>query len=232
MSDGSVAGRRPGRPANPEIRSRRKEEILDAAAKLFAESGYSHMTTQALADELGVGKGTIYRYFPTKRDLFLAAADRMMGQLTATVDGAVASVEDPVEQMRCGIRSYLAFFAQRPEAVELLIQERAYFRDRKKPTYFEYRDANRGRWAEHIERLMRQGRVRSLPADRVMDVMGDLLYGTMFTNYFVGQRQPPAEQAADLFDVAFCGILSDSERQRLRTNGINREPSGDEHDGA
>lgn len=232
MPDGIVAGRKPGRPPNPEIRSRREEEILDAAAKLFAEHGYSEMATQALADELGVGKGTVYRYFPTKRDLFLAAVDRMMSQLTANVDDAVAAVEDPVEQMRSGIRSYLAFFAQRPEAVELLIQERAHFRDRKKPTYFEYRDANRGRWAELVERLMRQGRIRTMPVDRVMDVMGDLLYGTMFTNYFVGQRRPPAEQAADLFDVAFCGILSDSERQRLRSNGTDGEPSGAEHDRA
>ena len=232
MSDGIVAGRRPGRPPNPEIRSRREEEILDAAAKLFAEHGYSDMATQALADELGVGKGTIYRYFPTKRDLFLAAVDRMMSQLTASVDHAVASVEDPFEQMHWGIRSYLAFFAQRPEAVELLIQERAHFRDRKKPTYFEYRDANRDRWAELIERLMRQGRIRTMPVDRLMDVIGDLLYGTMFTNYFVGQRRPPAEQAADLFDVAFCGILSDSERQRLRNNGTSRAPSGAEHDRA
>ena len=33
--------------------------------------------TQALADRLGVGKGTIYRHFPSKRALFLAAADRV-----------------------------------------------------------------------------------------------------------------------------------------------------------
>lgn len=232
MPDGTVAGRRPGRPPNPAIRTRREEEILDAAAKLFAEHGYSDMATQALADELGIGKGTIYRYFPTKRDLFLAAVDRMMRQLTARVDEATQRVEDPIEQMRGGIESYLSFFAERPEVVELLIQERAHFRDRKKPTYFEYREANRGRWAELTERVMHEGRIRNMPVDRIMDVIGDLLYGTMFTNYFVGQRRPPAEQAADLFEVAFYGILSDSERQRLRSNGTSREPSGAEHDRA
>jgi hypothetical protein len=40
--------------------------------------------------------------------------------------------------------AYLDFFAEQPGFVELLIQERAHFRDRKRPTYFEHRDANVG----------------------------------------------------------------------------------------
>jgi hypothetical protein len=44
--------------------------------------------------------------------------------------------------------------------------------------------------------------------------MGDLLYGTIFTNYFAGPRQSPEAQAQDILDVVFGGLLSDSERQR------------------
>jgi len=50
-----------------DIKIRREEEILEAAAIFFAECGYSEADTQTLADRLGVGKGTIYRYFPSKR---------------------------------------------------------------------------------------------------------------------------------------------------------------------
>lgn len=223
MSDGTAAARKPGRPPNPEIRNRREEEILDAAAKLFAHYGYSDMTTQVLADTLGVGKGTIYRYFPTKRALFLAAADRMMRELTARVDLAIADLPEPIDQMRRAIETYLAYFVERPEVAELLIQERAHFKDRKKPTYFEYRDASRGRWKEAFADLIRQGRVRDVPTERITEVIGDLLYGTMFTNYFVGPRGSPGQQAADLLDVAFFGILSDAERQRLRSQGVEHD---------
>src|SRR5213082_375345 len=59
----------------------RREEILDAATELFAEHGFSDAVTQLLADKLGVGKGTIYRHFPSKRALFLAAADRVMRKM-------------------------------------------------------------------------------------------------------------------------------------------------------
>src|SRR5262249_57454593 len=65
--------KKPGRPQDPARRERRREEILEAAARLFAEHGYSETDTQGLADLLQVGKGTLYRYFRTKRELFLAA---------------------------------------------------------------------------------------------------------------------------------------------------------------
>jgi hypothetical protein len=42
------------------------------------------------------------------------------------------------------------------------------------------------------------------------------MYGTMFTNYFAGRRQPPHEQAQDILDIALNGMLSDAERQRQR----------------
>ncbi len=50
--------------------------------------------------------------------------------------------------------------------------------------------------------------------ERILDVIGDLMYGTMFTNYFAGRNRSPEDQAADILDIAFHGILSDSERSR------------------
>ena len=64
---------------------RRQEEILDVAARVFAERGFPGTDVQEIADELEVGKGTIYRYFPTKRKLFLAAVDRAMRRLREEV---------------------------------------------------------------------------------------------------------------------------------------------------
>src|SRR6185369_2200900 len=107
-----------------------------------ARRGYQHTEVQLVADELGLGKGTIYLYFPSKEQLFLAAVDRGMRRLCAAVGEAMDRVEDPLGKLATLIRSYLQFFKDRPEHVELLMQERAEFRDRKKPTYFEHREAN------------------------------------------------------------------------------------------
>ncbi len=192
----------------------RREEILRVAADLFAKHGYAGTDTQLLADELGVGKGTLYRYFPSKEDLFLATVDRVMREMRRMIDQSIEPIADPLEQISVAIRTYLTFFAEHPEYVELLMQERAQFKDRKKPTYFEYREANIERWRERYRILIAQGRIRDMPVTRITDVIGDLVYGTMFTNYFTGPRKPPEAQARDILDVVFHGILSESERKQ------------------
>lgn len=209
----TAATKGPGRPVDQELWERRQTEILNAAALLFAEHGYADTDTQTLADRLQVAKGTIYRYFPSKRDLFLAAVDRGMRRLREHVDVEIAGVSDPLDRVARAVRAYLAFFADHPQYVELLIQERAQFKDRKKPTYFEHRDANAERWHELFRGLIAEGRVRGVPVEEMTGVISDLLYGTMFTNYFTGQRRPPEAQAQGILNIVFHGILSDPERQ-------------------
>ncbi len=196
----------------------RKEEILRTATELFAEHGFSDAITQALADRLQVGKGTIYRHFPSKRDLFLAAADRVMRKLQEEIQASIAGVEDGLEQVARGITAFLSFFSAHPEYVELLIQERAQFRDRKRPTYFEHRQVNVQRWRKLYQGLIDDGRIREIPVERITDVIGNLIYGTMFTNYFAGQAKPVEQQAMDILDVVFRGILTEPEKARIEAS--------------
>jgi len=210
--------KRPRRAGDEALWASRQEEILEAAAKLFAEHGYADTDTQLLADELGVGKGTLYRYFPSKRELFLASADRVMRNLIIQVDGSMTGIDDPLDQIAAATRAYLGFFADHPEFVELLMQERAQFKDRKKPTYFEHREANAERWRLRYRQLIAAGRLREMPVDRIRDVFSQLLYGTIFTNYFTGQQKTPEAQAEDILDVVFRGILSETERRRSDEN--------------
>jgi AcrR family transcriptional regulator len=203
-------------PSN-DIKTRREEEILEAAAIFFAECGYSQADTQTLADRLGVGKGTIYRYFPSKQELFLAAVDRLMSQLHEAINKAISGeFRDPIDRILHSMNAYLKFFSDRPELVELLIQERAYFKDRTKPTFIEHRDRFVQEWRSEFLKMIDQGRVREMPFEKFNDVMSDLLYGTMFTNYFARRNRPTAEQAKDIYDFALYGILSDSEREKRR----------------
>jgi AcrR family transcriptional regulator len=217
----STAAKKLQRPAHDVLCAQRREQILEIAAKLFAEHGYANADTQLLAEKLGVGKGTIYRYFPSKEEVFFAAADRAMRLLHERVDTSVRGIEDPLDRIATAIHAYLAFFADHPEFVELLMQERAQFKDRSKPTYFQHREARVHHWRELYRTLIAEGRVRDMPVERITDVMSDLVYGTMFTNYFTGQRKPFDAQARDILDVVFHGILSDAERQK-RTDAMTR----------
>ena len=213
----TLASSDPGASAGPpgNDASARREEILDAATDLFAEFGYSDAVTKDLAEKLQVGKGTIYRYFPSKRDLFLAAADRVMRRLRVHIDQSIAGVVDPIERIESGLRAFLGFFACHPKFVELLILERALFKDRSEPTYFVHRERNKLRWHDLYRVLIADGRLRDMPVERISNVIMDLAYGTIFTNYFSGRCRSPEEQAREILDVVFHGILGESERRRL-----------------
>ncbi len=200
-------------PAVPQHKpDGRRESILVAATSLFSEHGFNDADTQALAERLGVGKGTLYRCFASKRELFLAAVDRAIRQLHEQVRLSMDGVDDLLERVVRSVRAYLKFFAEHPEYVELLIQERALFKDRKTPTYFEYRDRQADLWRGLYAGLIAAGRVRPMPVDRIRDVFSQVLYGTVFTNYFAGPQKTPESQAEEIIDIVFRGILSDAER--------------------
>ena len=63
-----------------------KEKILLAALKLFAKDGYEGVSVSAIAGELGITKGALYKHYKSKRDIFdavLAAAARRYADYTA-----------------------------------------------------------------------------------------------------------------------------------------------------
>lgn len=49
----------------------RKQEILDCAKRLFAERGFENAQIADICDELHIARGTVYRYFDNKEDLFI-----------------------------------------------------------------------------------------------------------------------------------------------------------------
>jgi AcrR family transcriptional regulator len=211
-----LAAKKPGRPPVPEHCARRREEILDAAVKLFAQHGYSDTDMQILADTVQVGKGTLYRYFPSKRDLFLAGTDQIMRKLRQHIDATITGIDDALDRIGAAIRAFLGFFNHHPEYVELLIQERANFKDRTKPTYYQHREVNVKRWQALYRSLIAEGRVRDMPVERITDVMSDLIYGTLFNNYFAGRSMSVEAQVQDILDIVFRGILTSSEQQKLK----------------
>lgn len=62
---------------------RQRRQIMDAAARIFAEKGFSAATTKEIAEAADIGESTIYNYFGGKRDLFLAVASLQSEALDA-----------------------------------------------------------------------------------------------------------------------------------------------------
>jgi AcrR family transcriptional regulator len=68
---------------------RRIEQVLDAAAELFAEVGYEGATTNAIAARAGTAIGSLYQFFPDKEAILQALAARYLEQLRALHDAVL-----------------------------------------------------------------------------------------------------------------------------------------------
>lgn len=200
----------PGRPKDDQLAARRRSQIIQHAIDEFARNGYANADLDVIAASAGCSKGTLYNYFTSKSDLFGASVDYVM-QMVVEAAG-VGDEGDPLEQLEKLVHAFLSHFAAHPEHVELLVQERSDFRDREEPSYDRYRAASRQRWKRRFEQLMNDGRMRRMPAEQAINILGDLLYGTIFLNHFRRRRIKPQQQAAEVLDVLFRGFLTDSER--------------------
>jgi TetR/AcrR family transcriptional regulator, cholesterol catabolism regulator len=74
------------RARNEEDKLERRQAILDAGLELWNETSYADFTMSAVAEKAGLVKGTLYLYFETKEQLFLALVSDMMADYFDEVD--------------------------------------------------------------------------------------------------------------------------------------------------
>jgi AcrR family transcriptional regulator len=77
----------------------RREEIIQIAFRQFAEGGYRGTSTEDIAREAGISQPYLFRLFKTKRELFLACAEKCYGDVGRVFAEAAQGAEDPLEAM-------------------------------------------------------------------------------------------------------------------------------------
>ena len=198
---------RRGRPRVEGLVERRREEILAVATKVFAQRGLPGTDVQEIADLCDVGKGTVYRYFPSKDELFLATVRRVMDQMADSLRLLFHEDHDPIERLRLLIDRFLTFFDDNPDYVEVLALERAEFRDRGRLTFFEYRDALHAEWKSFHDDLEATGLLRHPEMKPEDNVVSELMYGTILLSQFSGRLAPAEQRRELLIDTLMHGML-------------------------
>src|SRR6187455_716503 len=98
----------------------RSEQILEAAARLFHKRHYHEVRMDDVAADAGVAKGTIYRYFRDKEDLYLALILASMNRFIAEITPMMADPEPADRRLRAYIRRSLAFCERYPYFMDLV----------------------------------------------------------------------------------------------------------------
>jgi AcrR family transcriptional regulator len=96
------------------------ERMLDAAARLFGTQRFHEVRMDDIAAQAEVGKGTLYRYFSDKEELFLALVERSSQQLMTYLLAEVERADGPRAKLEAVAASIVEFFDERPHLFDLI----------------------------------------------------------------------------------------------------------------
>lgn len=85
------------------------EQLLDVAAKVFAEKGFDAARLEDIAAELGVLQGSLYYHVASKADLLLLIQERRFRAIKARMEGIAASHLAPRAKLSVALREHLRF---------------------------------------------------------------------------------------------------------------------------
>ena len=101
----------------------RKQQLLDAAARLFAERGYAETRIVDICREAGVAKGLFYWYFDTKEAVFRDLAADLRHRLRRAQAAAMDPQADPLVQIRQGSEASVRFMTEHARSFSLMAVE-------------------------------------------------------------------------------------------------------------
>jgi AcrR family transcriptional regulator len=100
-----------GIPITEEEQLRRRREIFNASVHLFLSKGFSETSMREIAAAAGVGKSTLYDYFPSKDHVLLSYVEEELQALTGTLQAIAAQETTAQERLQHMVFTYMEYLA-------------------------------------------------------------------------------------------------------------------------
>jgi TetR/AcrR family transcriptional regulator, cholesterol catabolism regulator len=201
---------------------RRAPEIIEAAARVFAQHGFHGATTQDIADVLGIRQASLYYYFPSKEGaLELVCLQGVAGYFE--VAKAIASAPGTAaEKLSRLIKSHLAPLTDRSDFVRVFLNERQHLPGESRRRI--------GKWSRGVERVfedvvkegVRRGEFRA-DLDTRLTVLAILGMANAAANWYRHE-----EVAIERISGEFARLVVDGvkKRRKPRSRGRRAPRSG------
>ncbi len=99
----------------------RKDRIMDAALRIFAEKSFPEATISEISKEAGVSEATIYEYFGTKEDLLFAIPEKISNDTFEESEAVLPYIKDVEGRMRAILFGYIQLYQDNPHYSALVL---------------------------------------------------------------------------------------------------------------
>ena len=186
----------------------RRQDILEAALKVFAVNGYNGSTTAEIARSAGVAEGTIFRHFTTKKELLIAVLEPKVLEGLIQLDKEHRE-DTPTEFFRWFLNNRLALFKENDSLIRLMFAEAQYHSEVKEALFKGIIGQGISIIRPWFEKGVDRGEFRDLPFLSTMrSFMGMVMFYGLFGNVFLGvSSEETSKEAADhMLDLFLHGL--------------------------
>ncbi|MFZ1992036.1 MAG: TetR/AcrR family transcriptional regulator [Alphaproteobacteria bacterium] len=190
-----------GRELEPQWRAKRRDKILASASRLFCRTAYEAVQMDDVAAAAGVGKATLYRYFPSKDQLYLEVCTEAFARLEENL--RAAEHLPPAKALASMITALIDVLAEQIASLQLLSGERSPIAERWRVLYRRERrtiiEALRKVLAAGIE----TGEFRALDLEAAPRLLLGMVRGGLAMSEGLGR----AELTTAMLDLVFKGTM-------------------------
>ena len=206
-------------------REQRVSDILHAARDMFCKKGFDATVVSEIADHLGVAEGTVFKYFPTKRDLMHRVLENWYEELFGDYARDLAGVKGARARLRMLVWRHLRSLKEYPALCRLMFRE---VRSERDYHGSEVHAMNR-RYTQLLVGAIEEGVASGEFRDEVpVSLLRDLVYGGIehhAWNYLCGRGSLDVDETADRIVALVCdGIVApradDLSRQTQRLSKL------------
>ncbi len=205
---------KPGRRRARLPRGERVAAIMSVAREVFCERGYAAASTAEIAARAGVVEGTLYRYFPTKRDLLIKVVEAFYERIFADYERQLQGVRGTWNRLRFLIWKHLSVLHGDPAMCRLIVHELRPGPQYRQSSVFRL---NR-RYTERTLAVIREGIASGEFEDHLpLPLVRDMIFGCAEHHtwaYLRGEGQFSPDEAADaLTTLVYRGLARGGQPQ-------------------
>lgn len=185
----------------------RRLEILEAAKEIFSNTGYHAADVNKIAQLAKIAKGTVYLYFPSKKDLFLAVIEAGIDSLTSQMESTIKENTNPLEQIKSAIRTYMLFFKNNQKFYRLLVNPDLEIFEDVSEKFKDIKLAKLPQIADTINDGINKKLIRSIDAATLSYMILGMVDFVLFQWLSNPEKESIEQKINQVYDVLFKGIL-------------------------
>lgn len=189
----------------------RRTRILCAAQEVFAQQGFRSAEVREIAELAGVGKATIYKFFPSKEALLLVIVEESLDYIRDLALASLIEDGEPIDRLERAARSMARFLEHNRQFASVLIQEAGEFMGAIQRKHLALVEQNLPFAEVFFATLRDQGYFQALSTRESVHLMVNVMIGAIYTWALTGEGDLE-EQGIRYLRVLIEGLRTDPKK--------------------